>query len=259
MRRVVSRGAAEELDARGRAPYHGALPMLHLSRARRSVLGSRSPGAGAPEPTRYSGASPTFGGGALGCAVLALALGCASAAPPPEAPAEPSLESSQEADPPGAAAAGDPSPAAEPESPTPEPSAAASSATASPPRDSRSKQEIQQVMANNRDKVRACYDAALAKNPGIAGDLVVDFTIDPRGDVKQAEVNWSQSEIHIPELDACAADAVRSLKFPASSRGLESKVSYPFNFNPPRQGSTGQSSPGPDAPGQRPPGQKPAQ
>jgi ABC-type cobalamin/Fe3+-siderophores transport system ATPase subunit len=55
------------------------------------------------------------------------------------------------------------------------------------------------------------------------------------------------------------ADAVRSLKFPASSRGLESKVSYPFNFNPPRQGSAGQSSPGADAPGQRPPGQKPAQ
>jgi TonB family protein len=114
-------------------------------------------------------------------------------------------------------------------------------------------------MANNRDKVRACYDAALAKNPGIAGDLVVDFTIDPRGDVKQAEVNWSQSEIHIPELDTCAAAAVQSLKFPASSRGLESKVSYPFNFNPPRQGSAGQSSPGADAAGQRPPGQKPAQ
>jgi TonB family protein len=251
----------------------GATAMLHLSRARRSVLGFRCSGAQAPQPApfffarapqpaqvsgRRLSVSP-FGDGALGCAVLALALGCASAAPPPEAPAEPSSESSPEAAAPGAASASEPSPAAEPEPAAPEPSAAAPSATASPPRDSRSKQEIQQVMANNRDKVRACYDAALAKNPGIAGDLVVDFTIDPRGDVKQAEVNWSQSEIHIPELDACAADAVRSLKFPASSRGLESKVSYPFNFNPPRQGSAGQSSPGPDAPGQRPPGQKPAQ
>jgi TonB family protein len=89
-------------------------------------------------------------------------------------------------------------------------------------------------MAHNRDKVRACYDAALAKNPGIKGELVVDFVISPRGEVKQAEVNWSASEIHIPELDTCAADAVRALTFPASSRGLESKVSYPFNFNPPR-------------------------
>jgi TonB family protein len=238
--------------------------MLHLSRARRSVLGYRFFGAQAPEPTSIPGsplsASPSFGGACVCGAVLALALGCASAAPPPEAPAEPPPESNQEAAP-SAASASEPSPAAEPEPAAPEPSSAApaSSATSSPPRDSRSKQEIQQVMADNRDKVRACYDAALAKNPGIAGDLVVDFTIDPRGDVKQAEVNWSQSEIHIPELDTCAADAVRSLKFPASSRGLESKVSYPFNFNPPRQGSTGQSSPGRDAPGQRPSGQKPAQ
>jgi TonB family protein len=193
-----------------------------------------------------------FGSRCLGSAALALALGCASAAPPPEAPAEASPASNEDAVAPDAPA-GDPSPAAAPEPgpAAPEPSAAApaSSATASPARDSRGKQEIQQVMADNRDKVRACYDAALAKNPGIAGDLVIDFTIDPRGDVKQADVNWSQSEIHIPELDKCAADAVRSLKFPASSRGLESKVSYPFNFNPPRQGS----------PGQSPPGQKPAQ
>lgn len=114
-------------------------------------------------------------------------------------------------------------------------------------------------MADNRDKVRACYDAALAKNPGIAGDLVVDFTIDPHGEVKQAEVNWSQSEIHIPELDSCAAEAVRSLKFPASSRGLESKVSFPFNFNPPRQSPPGQGSPGQNQPRTSAPGSKPAQ
>jgi TonB family protein len=97
-------------------------------------------------------------------------------------------------------------------------------------------------MAANRDKVRACYDAALAQNPGIHGDLVVDFVIDPRGNVKQAEVNWSASEIHVPELDNCAADAVRSVKFPPSSRGMESKVSYPFNFNPARTDSPPKSS-----------------
>jgi TonB family protein len=111
---------------------------------------------------------------------------------------------------------------------------AATAAAASGPKDTRGKAEIQQVMADNRDKVRACYDAALPQNPGSKGSLVIDFTIDPRGEVKQAEVNWSASELHIPELDTCAIDAVRSIKFPASSRGLESKVSYPFNFNPGR-------------------------
>jgi TonB family protein len=100
------------------------------------------------------------------------------------------------------------------------------------PKDARGKTEIQAVVAANRDKVRACYDTALKNNPGIAGDLVVAFVINPDGSVKNAEVNWSESELHVPELDSCAIDVLRELKFPPSSRGLESKVNYPFNFNP---------------------------
>jgi len=88
------------------------------------------------------------------------------------------------------------------------------------------------VIAANREKMRACYDAALKNNPGIQGDLVVGFVINPDGSVKSAEVNWKESELHVPELDSCAVDVLRSLKFPPSSRGLESKVNYPFNFNP---------------------------
>jgi TonB family protein len=99
-------------------------------------------------------------------------------------------------------------------------------------RDTRSKDEIQRVIAGNRDKVRACYEAALKNNPGIHGDLVVAFVINPDGSVKHAEVNWSESELHVPELDSCAIDALQALKFAPSSRGLESKVNYPFNFNP---------------------------
>lgn len=202
--------------------------MPHLSCFRRSDLSPELPGSPAS-------ASPSFAGPCWG-ALLALALGCSSAAPPAESPVESAPASSDGETPPVEAPASEPalSGEASPSAAEPGVEAPAPNAATSPPRDSRGKAEIQQVMADNRDKVRACYDAALAKNPGIAGDLVVDFTIDPRGDVKQAEVNWSQSEIHIPELDTCAADAVRSLKFPASSRGLESKVSYPFNFNPPR-------------------------
>jgi TonB family protein len=212
--------------------------MLHPSRARRSLPGSRFLGT----PCRASSNLESL---VYGAAVLALALGCASGSKPPESPAETAPAGGDEAAAQVEAPAAEASPAEQsPAAPEPKAEEAAPSAAAQPARDSRGKQEIQQVMADNRDKVRACYDAALAQNPGIAGDLVVDFTIDPRGDVKAAEVNWSQSEIHIPELDTCAADAVRSLKFPPSSRGLESKVSYPFNFNPPRQPPPGQSPSG---------------
>lgn len=169
-------------------------------------------------------------------ALVVLASGCGPAPAPAAAPDEtPELTSASPAAP--------ESPAAEPPAvetgtpePAPAPSAPAPSSAAAAPQDTRGKAEIQQVMAENRDKVRACYEAVLPNNPGSKGDLVVDFTIDPRGEVKQAEVNWSASDLHIPELDTCAVDVVKAIKFPASSRGLESKVTYPFNFNPPRPG-----------------------
>jgi TonB family protein len=149
----------------------------------------------------------------------------------------------QPANAPSPEAAPAPAPTETPANPAPQAAAPASSAEAAPaapesgPRDTRGKGEIQAVLAANRDKVRACYEAALKNNPGIHGDVVVAFVINPDGSVKSAEVNWSESEIHVPELDSCAVDVVRGLKFPPSSRGLESKVNYPFNFNPPRQPS----------------------
>lgn len=165
---------------------------------------------------------------------LALALGFGSACAHQRPAASPST--AETADPPNPPDAE--SPAASTESDTPTVGVESDSATAptapasSPPADTRGKEQIQQVIADNRHKVRACYDAALANNPGIQGDLVISFVINPEGDVKEAEVNWAESEIHIPELDTCAADSIKALKFPASSRGLESKVNYPFNFNP---------------------------
>ena len=162
----------------------------------------------------------------LGVGLLLCAFGCG-----PSQPAQAPSPASESA----------PAPAEAPTSPTPPAVAPAESAAAAPaageprPRDARGKEEIQAVLAANRDKVRACYEAALKNNPGIHGDVVVAFVINPDGSVKSAEVNWSESEIHVPELDSCAVDVVRGLKFPPSSRGLESKVNYPFNFNPPRQ------------------------
>jgi TonB family protein len=147
-------------------------------------------------------------------------LACAASTPPPATPAtgEPAPAS---AEPPAAAATSTPAPLT---ATPPEPSGGS--------QDARGKNEIQAVIAANREKMRACYDAALKNNPGIQGDLVVGFVINPDGTVKSAEVDWKESELHVPELDSCAVDVLRSLKFPPSSRGLESKVNYPFNFNP---------------------------
>ena len=154
------------------------------------------------------------------------ALACGPAQPP-QTPAAPAPTSTAEApaNGPESAAPGSTTSSAEPST---------ESQGSAGPRDARGKDEIARVIADNRTKVRACYEAALKTNPGIAGDLVVSFIINPDGSVKNAEVNWSESELHVPELDSCTLEVVQAMKFPPSSRGLESKVNYPFNFNPQR-------------------------
>jgi TonB family protein len=154
------------------------------------------------------------------------ALACGPSQPP-RAPAAPAPTSAAEAPANGS------EPAA-PSSTTPSAEPPTESQGSTGPREARGKDEIARVIADNRTKVRACYEAALKTNPGIAGDLVVSFIINPDGSVKNAEVNWSESELHVPELDSCTLEVVQAMKFPPSSRGLESKVNYPFNFNPQR-------------------------
>jgi outer membrane biosynthesis protein TonB len=160
--------------------------------------------------------------------LLCLALLSTCAAPPRPA------ASSGAGDAPVAPAPEARAPEADPPAPLLEPASSEPAAQAKGPVDARTPQEIQRVITENRHAVRACYEAALETNPGIAGDLVVAFVIDPFGEVKSAEVTWAESQIHVPELDECATKAVGNWRFPASSRGLESRVSYPFNLNPPR-------------------------
>lgn len=102
----------------------------------------------------------------------------------------------------------------------------------SKPLDTRNPLSIQAAITAERPAVRTCYEAALKTNPGIAGDLVVDFVIRPDGSVKNAEINWPESDIHVPELEVCTLAIVSQIQFPASSRGMESKIHYPYNFHP---------------------------
>jgi hypothetical protein len=98
--------------------------------------------------------------------------------------------------------------------------------------ETRTTEVIQQLVMQHRDRVRACYDAALKDHPGIKGNLTIHFTIDPKGAVSEASLNSERSDINVPALTDCATAIIRELQFPKSSRGFESTINYPFNFNP---------------------------
>jgi hypothetical protein len=121
--------------------------------------------------------------------------------------------------------------------------APAASASASPPKGphahemGRGPEDIRAIIMARRDDARACYDGALKDHPGIEGDLVIAWTIDPKGNVTQTSLDTSKSQIVEPTVVACVSDIIKKVQFAASPGGYETRAFYPFNFHPHHRGS----------------------
>ena len=90
---------------------------------------------------------------------------------------------------------------------------------------------IAQVVKENRKPVRECFDKAKKDLPDLKGDMVIHFVVDPEGKVKKADLNQERSTLKSPAVVDCAIKVVFGIKFPPSSRGMDTTVNYPFNLN----------------------------
>lgn len=96
----------------------------------------------------------------------------------------------------------------------------------------RSPEDIRAIVVAHRDEARACYDKALKDHPGIEGDLVIQWTIDPKGSVTAASLDTSRSTITESGVVMCVAEVIRKIQFAPSAGRFETKAHYPFNFHP---------------------------
>ena len=98
--------------------------------------------------------------------------------------------------------------------------------------DERTTASIAEVIKANRKPIRACYDKARKSLPDLKGTMTIHFVLDPEGKVKKAELNQERSDIKSPEVVDCALAQIKNLKFPPSSKGMDTTVNYPFDFKP---------------------------
>ena len=96
--------------------------------------------------------------------------------------------------------------------------------------ETRTAEVIAQIIKDNRKPFRDCYEKGKQKIPELEGTLTLFFVLGPKGDVKKAELNQERSNIVEPVVVDCAVAALKGIKFPPSSRGMESTVNYPFDF-----------------------------
>ena len=84
---------------------------------------------------------------------------------------------------------------------------------------------IRRYLRRRLDAIAYCYEKELLAHPGLEGDVVTRFVIDPSGAVSVA-----QAEGVSPEVASCVAGVVRAIEFPRSVHGEPVQVTYPFTF-----------------------------
>ena len=98
--------------------------------------------------------------------------------------------------------------------------------------ETRTVEVISKLIKDQRQPVRDCYDKARKDLPDLKGDMVIHFVLDPQGKIKKIELNVERSTLKSPPVADCAIKVIQGIKFPPSSRGMDTTVNYPYNFNP---------------------------
>ena len=93
----------------------------------------------------------------------------------------------------------------------------------------RSSDEIERVFQQNKGSIFNLYNRALRKNPSLAGQVVVELTIAPGGQVTAVKI--LSSELGDETLERKLVLRIKKFKF-SSSNVAEMKVTYPIDFLP---------------------------
>jgi hypothetical protein len=85
---------------------------------------------------------------------------------------------------------------------------------------------VQATIAKYLSQVRACYETGLKTNPGLGGQVTMNFEINGQGDLNFAKVQ--KSSLDSSEVEQCISQRMMTWKFPKPRGGVAVKVSYPF-------------------------------
>ncbi len=92
-----------------------------------------------------------------------------------------------------------------------------------------SKDSIHQVIKSHRGPVTACYEERLQSNGELAGRVKVRFTIEPNGQVSEADV--TTSTLDDEPVEKCLTDDILTWQFPEPEGHGRVIVNYPFTFS----------------------------
>lgn len=87
--------------------------------------------------------------------------------------------------------------------------------------------QIRTVVMTHTRELRACYDAELARTPGLKGTITITWRITSAGNVEGATV--SATTMSNARVEQCIVGVVAAMQFPAAD-GPTNVAAYPFKF-----------------------------
>ncbi|AKQ68764.1 Alpha-amylase [Myxococcus hansupus] len=90
------------------------------------------------------------------------------------------------------------------------------------------REAVARVINSHLNEVHGCYERALLKDPGLAGKVVLEWTIGTNGRVVAAKTK--SSTLRNASVESCILSNLKSWTFPSPKGGVVI-ITYPFLFN----------------------------
>ncbi|MCA9582961.1 MAG: TonB family protein, partial [Myxococcales bacterium] len=90
--------------------------------------------------------------------------------------------------------------------------------------------EVSKVIKGRMSALKRCYETSLKSNPTLAGKVVVEFTIEERGNVSKARA--ADNSTGDAGFAGCIVDTIKRLRWKKGPDGGSVTFQYPFVFAP---------------------------
>ena len=91
--------------------------------------------------------------------------------------------------------------------------------------------DITRVIQEHRGESRACYDRGLKRQPTIEGRIIINFKIDPDGQVVETSQGMQDNQITEQGVVDCISEVIKKIRFPRSAGGKTTRAYHVFEFS----------------------------
>ncbi|MBK8252617.1 MAG: AgmX/PglI C-terminal domain-containing protein [Polyangiaceae bacterium] len=86
------------------------------------------------------------------------------------------------------------------------------------------------LIKQNRDGFRKCFDLWGKKNPGQAGNVAFQFFLKADGSLEKAQMKRDEGDVHAAEVENCMINFAKALVYPKSAVGKDTVYTHRFEF-----------------------------